>query len=133
MAAENWQKVTKDLETKVASWRLRRLTMEGRNLVINNVLIGKSLYLAGVSPHPPAVGWALERLVFSFFWRTGAERRRRIIVKMSPSLGGKGVPRPVFVCMSAFSCTFRDVIVSEDLGHLAQEFVFSSWGCSCNG
>ena len=87
------------------SWQLRRLTMEGCNSVIKNVLIANLLYLARVSPVPPAVRWALEKLFFSLFWGTEAECRNRVVVKMSPSLGGKVVPSPVVVCISAFPCT----------------------------
>jgi len=61
-------------------------------------------------PVPLGVGQALERLVFSFFWDTQAEHRRRRIVKMSPCFGGKGVSSPVFVCMLAFACTLMELI-----------------------
>ncbi len=131
VAAENWRRVIGEIVLEVASWRSRRLTMEGRNLVIKTVLIGKLLYLARISPPPPAVGRALEGIIFTFFWGTRAERRSRRVVKMSPSLGGKGVPCPVFVCMSAFACTLMELFVSEDPGRqLARDFLFFFLGPS---
>lgn len=88
----NWHDVMSKVRKKLGFWRLRRLTVEGKVLIIKAVILPLLLLLCSVFKPPRFFLLALDRAIFYFLWSSKWERLRREVLKKSPKNGGKGVP-----------------------------------------
>ncbi|XP_070771031.1 LOW QUALITY PROTEIN: uncharacterized protein [Enoplosus armatus] len=88
----NWPDIVGKVRQRLGYWRLRRLTMEGKVLIIKAVILPLLLLISSVFFPPRRVLLDLERAIFYFLWGSKWERLRRYVMKKPKEKGGKGVP-----------------------------------------
>ena len=88
----NWPDLVGRVRQRLGYWGLRRLTMEGKVLIIKAVILPLLLSVSSVFMPPKRVILDLERAIFYFVWGSKWERLRRDVMKKPKEKGGKGVP-----------------------------------------
>ena len=88
----NWPDLVGKVRQRLGYWGLRRLTIEGKVLIIKAVILPLLLSVSSVFIPPRRVILALERAIFYFVWGSKWERLRREVMKKPKEKGGKGVP-----------------------------------------
>ena len=88
----NWPDLVGRVRQRLGYWGLRRLTMEGKVLIIKAVILPLLLSVSSVFMPPKRVILDLERAIFYFVWGSKWERLRREVMKKPKEKGGKGVP-----------------------------------------
>ncbi|KAM4045420.1 uncharacterized protein ACNLHF_009252 [Anomaloglossus baeobatrachus] len=89
---KNWDLVLTRLSQKISLWQLRKLTMEGKILIIKMILLPIILYAAMVFPPNSLYFKRLMKPIFYFLWNSKMEKLKRITVCKSKRNGGKGLP-----------------------------------------
>ncbi|KAM4019390.1 LOW QUALITY PROTEIN: uncharacterized protein ACNLHF_000095 [Anomaloglossus baeobatrachus] len=102
-ALKSWEERLTKITQRIGLWSLRRLTCEGKALVL------RTRYCPCCStrprpgpPLPPCAG--LTRTVFRFVWGSKMDRVKRSIMYKDPRKGGKGVPDIPTLLRSSFVC-----------------------------
>ena len=72
-------------------WKGRALTLLGKVLLVNTLILSPLFYLGPVYPLPPSVEKAVNRAIFSFIWSGKTELVRRSVLVQSLDEGGLGV------------------------------------------
>ncbi|KAL6476330.1 hypothetical protein MHYP_G00148290 [Metynnis hypsauchen] len=80
------------MRQKMEYWSMRKLTWEGKILIIKAIILPLFLLICGVFPPPRCVLLGADRAIFYFLWGSKWEWLRREVVKRRPENGGKGVP-----------------------------------------
>lgn len=88
----NWQDVAGKVRQRLGYWGLRRLTLEGKVLIIKAVILPLLLLVTSVFFPPRRVILNLEQAIFRFVWGSKWGRLRRDVMKKPKEKGGKGVP-----------------------------------------
>ena len=63
---ENWDKVKKKIQKDIANWNNLRLSLIGRKLVINQIMLSKMWYLAYVETPPKFILQEIKREIYNF-------------------------------------------------------------------
>lgn len=88
----NWEEVLNKAKHRLGFWGLRKLTIEGKILIIKAVILPLMLLLCSVFSPPRRFLLALDWAIFYFLWGSKWERLRRDVMKKTRTNGGKGVP-----------------------------------------
>ena len=64
---ENWNKVKKKMQKDIANWNNLRLSLIGRKLIINQVMLSKIWYLAYETP-PKMILQEIKKEIYNFLW-----------------------------------------------------------------
>ena len=83
----NWGKKLKEIEDLTLQWRKRKLTLQGKITVINNLLIPKMIYPMTVLYTPPEVTKRIESIMYTFLWEQ-CHRVKKTIVTQENINGG---------------------------------------------
>lgn len=87
----NWKGKMAEVERKLRLWKMRKLTITGKVLVIKSEVVPKLLYLGYVFPMPQVFRAQIMRGIFNFIWG-GYEYVKRVQMYQEVADGGKGVP-----------------------------------------
>ena len=69
------------------------MTLFGKVVVINAVLISQLVYIMSVLPTPPLeIFKQVDKRLYTFLWSNKTERVKRTILKNSKNVGGLGMP-----------------------------------------
>lgn len=63
------------LQARISNWSTRKLSFEGRRMLINSVLHSVLHFWAGIFSLPTGMGAALDRICRSFLWTGGEDCR----------------------------------------------------------
>ena len=99
----NWPDLVGRVRQRLGYWGLRRLTMEGKVLIIKAVILPLLLSVSSVFMPPKRVILDLERAIFYFVWGSKWERLRREVMKKPKEKGDKGVPDLVLFLGSLYT------------------------------
>ena len=88
----NWTDLIGKVRQRLGYWGLRRLTFDGKVLIIKAVILPVLLLICSVFMPPRSTLLTLDRAIFYFLWGSKWERLRRDQVKKAPVNGGKGLP-----------------------------------------
>ena len=88
----NWEGALTKTRQRLTFWGLRRLTIEGKVLIIKAVILPLFLLICSTFTPPRPFLLTLDRMVFYFIWGSKWERLKREVVKKAPRNGGKGLP-----------------------------------------
>ncbi|XP_073436580.1 uncharacterized protein [Dendrobates tinctorius] len=88
----SWEAITQKVNTKICMWNMRKLTMEGKVLILKMVILPLLLYLSMVFPPPVNVLKKITKTCFTFFWNSKMEKLKREIVMKAKPKGGKDFP-----------------------------------------
>ncbi|KAM4012599.1 LOW QUALITY PROTEIN: uncharacterized protein ACNLHF_004704, partial [Anomaloglossus baeobatrachus] len=103
-ALKSWEERLTKITQRIGLWSLRRLTCEGKALVLRNEVLPVLQYTAQAWPPPATVCRAITRTVFRFVWGSKMDRVKRSIMYKDPRKGGKGVPDIPTLLRSSFVC-----------------------------
>lgn len=116
---KNAEKMLEKVSKKVEFWKLRRLTLTGKVLIVKSVILPLLLYFG--SAFPPGVKWTqkITRVLFVFFWGSRMERLQRKTVQMSPEHGGYGFPDiGIFMTMHLWLTHYKVFVAGGLKAHL---------------
>ena len=65
---ENWQKVKSKIQRDISKWNNLKLSLIGRNLIINQVMLSKIWYLAYVETPPKPMTTDIKKSIYNFLW-----------------------------------------------------------------
>ena len=88
---DNWHPRIVTVENVLQSWRARTLSCQGRDLVVNALVLSRIWYVASHFSVPCWVIRELNSLVFKFFWKGKRELVARGVVVQDPHFGGFSV------------------------------------------
>ena len=80
---ENWAKIVTSCKNVLNSWRPRNLTIKGKVLVVNTLIISKVIYTLNLSNIPLWVVHELKKAITDFIWN-GKSHRIRYSVLINP-------------------------------------------------
>ncbi|KAM4012647.1 uncharacterized protein ACNLHF_004646 [Anomaloglossus baeobatrachus] len=103
-ALKSWEERLTKITQRIGLWSLRRLTCEGKALVLRNEVLPVLQYTAQAWPPLATVCRAITRTVFRFVWGSKMDRVKRSIMYKDPRKGGKGVPDIPTLLRSSFVC-----------------------------
>ncbi|KAM4012230.1 LOW QUALITY PROTEIN: uncharacterized protein ACNLHF_001170 [Anomaloglossus baeobatrachus] len=103
-ALKSWEERLIKITQRIGLWSLRRLTCEGKALVLRNEVLPVLQYTAQAWPPLATVCRAITRTVFRFVWGSKMDRVKRTIMYKDPRKGGKGVPDIPTLLRSSFVC-----------------------------
>lgn len=89
---KNWESLLERVRKKVCFWKLRSLTMEGKIVILKQVILPMVLYISSVFMPSFRQLKNLIRICFTFFWNSNMEKVRREEMYKSKEKGGKGFP-----------------------------------------
>lgn len=88
-----WEPKIKKMEATAKSWSKSILTLKGRKIIVNTLILSQAQYLMMVNRPPKSVIARVEKLVHGFFWRDKrAGAVRRDILHRDVSEGGLRLP-----------------------------------------
>jgi hypothetical protein len=88
---ENWRHVVDKSKTILNLWRTRSLSVKGKVLVVNSLIISKFIYILNVSHLPNWVTAEMRSAIVNFIW-SGKKPKIKYSVLISPiNLGGLGL------------------------------------------
>ena len=65
---EHWDKVKKKIQKDIANWNNLRLSLIGKKLVINQIMLSKIWYMAYVETPPKMIIQEIKREIYNFLW-----------------------------------------------------------------
>ena len=86
-----WEPAVSKLECRLAAWSGRKLSFQGKSVIINTLALSQLWHLCHVFPVPK---WAEKRIntaVWTFFWSGKRDLVAHTTVCLPPSQGGFGV------------------------------------------
>ena len=88
---ENWDKVKKKIQKDIANWNNLRLSLIGRKLVINQIMLSKMWYLAYVETPPKFILQEIKREIYNFLWNFKKIRVNMLTTTMPIAVGGLAI------------------------------------------
>ncbi|KAM4018818.1 uncharacterized protein ACNLHF_001464 [Anomaloglossus baeobatrachus] len=98
-ALKSWEERLTKITQRIGLWSLRRLTCEGKALVLRNEVLPVLQYTAQAWPPLATVCRAITRTVFRFVWGSKMDRVKRSIMYKDPRKGGKGAKSQQQACL----------------------------------
>ena len=95
----SWKGALSHAQTKTRSWSARPLTIAGKILVLNEIVLPILLYVGRVFPSDKATGKFITRLAFRFVWGSNMEKWSRSTLFKEERNGGRGIPDIVQIIM----------------------------------
>ena len=87
----NWQKVKTKILKDINKWNNLKLSIIGRKLIINQVMLSKIWYLAYVETPPKHIIQDIKRTIYNFLWNFKKVRINMITTTMPIMIGGLGI------------------------------------------
>ena len=89
----NYKPVIFKIEHLIKFWNKQYMTLFGKVVIINAVLISQLVYIMSVLPTPPLeIFKQVDKRLYTFLWSNKTERVKRTILKNSKNVGGLGMP-----------------------------------------
>ena len=89
--SQNWNKYLKNIKDIINIWKQPKLSLKGKRIIINQLILSKIWFLAQVIPVPQKVIIDLERLVLDFLWGARHTRVRKQVLYLPIKQGGLGL------------------------------------------
>jgi hypothetical protein len=76
----NWTNKMNKIECSIRAWKMRGLSMIGRNLVVKTLLASQFSYIASVINIPDTIITKLHTIFFKFIWNRGEAVKRNTVI-----------------------------------------------------
>ena len=76
----NWTSKLEKMQRLLDSWRVRRLTLQGKIIIIKTLAIPKIVYTASFLPIPQNFIKNANRVLYNFLWKTTEKIKRTILI-----------------------------------------------------
>ena len=92
-----WSSVIQHIQSRIASWKVRWLSLAGRILMIKSILVAIPNYFIAILKIPPIVLVKIQKLIKGFLWSGNLDDSRKVplisLQDMShiPNVGGAGI------------------------------------------
>ena len=113
MGRKNWKERLPKLRSSVDKWKGRTLSLLGKVLLVNTLILAPLFFLAPVFPLPSDVERAINRAIFSFIWSGKTELVRRAVLVQSLAKGGLGVVNIRHKCDAFFVSGVKALLGEE--------------------
>ncbi|KAJ1214462.1 hypothetical protein NDU88_002081 [Pleurodeles waltl] len=131
-AEKSWEERLAKTKQKLGLWSLRKLTIEGKSLVLRNETLQVLLYVSQVWPVQPRTAKAITRMIFYFIWNSKMDRVKREVMFKTHDKGGKGVPDIATILRGTFVChCVRNTLRAKDESHAG--FLMARFFCYRRG
>ena len=87
----NWDKIRDNIAKKIHMWNRVRLSLRGKKLVINQILLSKLWYIGQIYAIPKYTKKQIEKMIHDFLWEGRKIRPPRHLVQLPIWRGGLGV------------------------------------------
>ena len=91
MAHENWTILLQKFKASLVAWKSRRVSMVGKSVLLNSLLLPLFYYVAPLFPCPAKIANAIVKEMFIFFWGGRSERICRSVMYLPLTKGGWGL------------------------------------------
>ncbi|KAJ1193109.1 hypothetical protein NDU88_002414 [Pleurodeles waltl] len=116
---KSWEERLAKTKKKLGLWSLRKLTIEGKSLVLRIETLTVLQYVEQVRPEQPRTVKAITRMIFYFIWNSKMDRVKREVMFKTHDRGGKGVADIASILRGTFVChCVRNTLRSEDESHV---------------
>ena len=88
---QNWQKIKTKIQKDISKWNNLRLSLIGRKLIINQVMLSKICYLAYVETPPKPIIQDIKKDIYNFLWNFKKVRVNMATTTMPIDIGGLAV------------------------------------------
>ena len=88
---QNWGKVITKIQKDINKWGNLKLSLIGKKLIINQIMLSKIWYLAYVETPPKHIIQDIRRTVYNFLWNFKKIRVNRVTTTMPINEGGLGI------------------------------------------
>ena len=88
---QQWKEKVEKAEKKLEQWANRRLSIEGRAVLIRTYALATIIYLATVFPLPDPISTRINKAIFTFLWKSGTEVVAQEICDFPKDLGGLNI------------------------------------------
>ena len=88
---ENWEKTIEKINKSIKQWASLQLSLIGKKMIINQVLLSKIWYLAYVTTPPKKVINRINRMIYDFLWNYKKIRVSRNTITQPIQKGGLGI------------------------------------------
>ncbi|XP_040211179.1 uncharacterized protein LOC120941673 [Rana temporaria] len=131
-ALKSWEERLAKMRQKFGLWSNRKLTIEGKTLVLRSEILPVLQYLAQAWPPRDNTCKAITRAVFHFIWDSKMDRVKRTVMFKEPLKGGKGVPDIAILLRVFFACncirrTLVDRTVDSGGNSMSRFFLLPLW------
>ena len=89
---QQWREKVAKAEKKLEQWTNRKLSIEGRAVLIRTYALATITYLATVFPLPDRISIRINKAIFTFLWKSGTEMVARETCHLPKDQGGLNIP-----------------------------------------
>ena len=83
-----WEKITENIMKRIHIWNRVRLSLKGRRIIINQVLLSKLWYIGQIYTIPKYVKKQIEKRIYDFLWEEKKIRPPRHLIQLPIWKGG---------------------------------------------
>jgi hypothetical protein len=112
--SRNWTEVIAKLKKTITMWRHRHLTIFGRALVLNSLILSQIWYVSSVVHMPKHIEQEINRIVFDFLWEGNTHLVSQRICTNDKLQGGLAIPDIRNKSISLRLNFFNDLIHSDN-------------------
>ena len=117
---QNWHKIKSKILKDINKWNNLKLSLIGRKLIINQVMLSKIWYFAYVETPPKHIMLDIKRAIYNFLWNFRKVRVNMVTTTMPINMGGLGIIDIETQC-KAIKCA----VISKFLNDLQQKKVWA--------
>ena len=88
---QNWEKVRKKIKEHILKWENLLLSLIGKKIVINQVMLSKIWYLEYLEKLPADIIQNIRRDIHDFFWNYGNVKTSRNTIMPPTEMGGLAI------------------------------------------
>ena len=86
-----WEKITENITKRIHIWSRVRLSLKGRRIIINQVLLSKLWYIGQIYTIPKHIKKQIEKRIYDFLWEEKKIRPPRHLIQLPIWKGGLGI------------------------------------------
>ena len=87
----SWQDCVTKLETCLNRWQHTDLSLQGKTLILNTLVLSGLVYLDSVQPIPKICLQSINRLIFKFLWSDKTKQINRTTITLAKDRGSLGM------------------------------------------
>ncbi len=114
--AKNWEILIRQMESDANAHRFRNLSLKGKALVLNMLILSRAWHTGTVLPLPASKATEIERIVFDFLWAGSAQSnpvRRQTIYQLRDK-GGLALKSPQMMQKALQLKFMRDILNEQN-------------------
>ena len=87
----NWDKISVNIAKRIHVWNRVRLSLRGKKLIINQLLLSKLWYIGRIYTVPKYIKREIEKRIYDFLWEGKKICPPRRLVQLPIGRGGLGI------------------------------------------